>query len=46
MEKVLPLKETLRDLASMYNLSPENDDDQEDVKEEKKKLMSELQGMM
>lgn len=40
------MKQTLKDLASDYNLSPQDNDDQEDVQALKAELMGELQGMM
>lgn len=46
LESVLPMKQTLKDLASDYNLSPQDNDDQEDVQALKAQLMQELQWMM
>lgn len=45
LETILPLKWTLRDIASDYNLSPESGD-REDVKEDMDKLKSELKNMI
>ena len=42
IETILPLKKTLRDLASDYNLEVESNADQEDVQEAKMKLMNDL----
>jgi len=46
LESVLPMKDTLKDLASDYNLQPQDNDDQEDVKAMKQQVMTELQNMM
>ena len=40
------MKDTLKDLASDYNLQPQDNDDQEDVKAMKQQVMTELQNMM
>jgi hypothetical protein len=46
IETILPLKKTLRDLASDYNLEVESNADQEDVQDAKKKLMEGLMAKM
>ena len=46
IETILPLKKTLRDLASDYNLEVESNADQEDVTDAKKKLMEWLMAKM
>ncbi len=46
IETILPLKKTLRDLASDYNLEVESNADQEDVQDAKKKLMEGLMSKM
>ena len=46
IESILPIKQTLSDLASDYNLEIQNSVDDESVKEEKAKLLQELQSMM
>ena len=46
METILPLKKTLRDLASDFNLEVESNTDQEDVMDAKKKLMEGLMSKM
>jgi len=46
LESVLPMKQTLKDLASDYNLEPQDNDDQEDVQALKTELMQDLQSMM
>lgn len=46
VDTILPLKKTLRDLASDYNLEVEMKDDQEDVQEAKVKLMNDLKAKM
>jgi len=45
IEKILPRTESIRDLASDFNLNIQQSDDQWEVKEEKMKLMQELQSM-
>ena len=45
MDSILPIKDTLRDLAADYNLETKAKDDNEEVQEEKMKLMNELQAM-
>jgi len=40
------MKDTLKDSASDYNLQPQDNDDQEDVKAMKQQVMTELQNMM
>lgn len=42
IETILPLKKTLRDLASDYNLEVESNADQEDVQARKVQLQQEL----
>ena len=46
IDTILPLKKTLRDLASDYNMEVETKTDQEDVQEAKMKLMNELKAKM
>lgn len=46
VETILPLKKTLRDLASDFNLEVESNSDQEDVQDAKKKLMEWLMAKM
>lgn len=46
IETILPLKKTLRDLASDYNLEVESNADQEDVQEAKVKVLNELKAKM
>lgn len=46
IETILPLKKTLRDLASDYNLEVESNADQEDVQEAKVKMINELKAKM
>ena len=48
VEKILPVNSTLRDLASDYNLEPQDKwwDEQEEAKQEKMKLFSQLQSML
>ena len=46
IDTILPLKQTLRDLATAYNLKPVDWADNEDVKEAKEKLFADLQSMM
>ena len=46
IETILPLKKTLRDLASDYNLDVEMNSDQDDVNEAKQKLFDGLKTKM
>jgi hypothetical protein len=46
IETILPLKKTLRDLASDYNLEIESNADQEDVQDAKIKLQKEIMAKM
>lgn len=46
LETIIPIKSTLRELASDYNLTVEQKADNEDVTAAKQDLMSQLQGMM
>ena len=46
IETILPLKKTLRDLASDYILDVEMNSDQDDVKEAKQKLFDGLKAKM
>ena len=46
VDTILPLKKTLRDLASDFNLEVETKNDQEDVMEAKVKLMNDLKAKM
>ena len=46
IDTILPLKQTLRELATAYNLHPVEWADSEDIKEAKDKLFSDLQSMM
>ena len=46
LNTVLPIKDALRDIASDYNLEPQNSNDNSDVKEEKMRLMWDMQKMM
>lgn len=43
LEKVLPLNDTLREMAAEYNLEPVEKDDNEDVKQAKLELLQQLQ---
>lgn len=46
IESILPLKKTLRDIASDYNLDVETNNDQDDVQEAKQKLLDGLKAKM
>lgn len=46
IETILPLKKTLRDLASDYNLEVESNTDQEDVQDRKIQLQKEIMAKM
>lgn len=46
VDSVIPMKQTLRDLATMYNFEIKSDNDQEDLKEEKDKFVEQLKAMM
>ena len=46
LEKVLPMRSTISDLANDFNMQPQDNESHEEVKEEKNKLMEEMQWMM
>lgn len=46
LDSILPMKQTLKDLASDYNISPQDSDDQEDVTALKQELVQQLQWML
>lgn len=46
VEKVLPMDQNIRELASEFNLTPQEKDDNEDVKAAKNELRASLQGML
>ena len=46
IDTILPLKKTLRDLASDYNLEIESNADQEDIQDAKIKLQKEIMAKM
>ncbi len=45
MESILPMKQTMKELASDFNLQPTSWEDNHDVEDAKAKLMGELQSM-
>ena len=48
VEAFMPIKETLRDLASDFNITPQDSGkvDQDELKAKKAEMMQQLQGMM